>query len=69
MVKFGEIFQMAETFNVNVTAPLMLTKAMLPLLKKAAEVSKSQENLEFPLIVNLSSILGSIENNKGNGKQ
>ena len=60
---------MAETFNVNVTAPLMLTKAMLPLLKKAAEVGKSQENLEFPLIVNLSSILGSIENNKGNGKQ
>uniref|UniRef100_A0A8D8V4B6 C-factor n=1 Tax=Cacopsylla melanoneura TaxID=428564 RepID=A0A8D8V4B6_9HEMI len=60
--------QMTEHFLVNVTAPLMLTKALLPLLKAA-----SQANSEAPLgssraaIVNVSSILGSIEDNKQGG--
>ena len=58
---------MSDTFNVNVIAPLMLSRALLPLLKKGADASKNQSQIEPPLIVNISSILGSIESNKGNG--
>ena len=54
--------QMMDTFSCNVVAPLMLTKALLPLLKHGAEQSSSHS-----LVVNLSSILGSIAENTKQG--
>jgi len=54
--------QMRETFECNVIAPLFLTKSLLPELKQAAKVSSSPS-----LIVNLSSILGSIAENTRQG--
>ena len=54
--------QMSETFECNVIAPLFLTKSLLPELKLGAQVSSSPA-----LIVNLSSILGSIAENTRQG--
>ena len=54
--------QMRETFECNVIAPLFLTKSLLPELKQAAKMSSSPA-----LIVNLSSILGSIAENTRQG--
>ena len=51
---------MTDVFKTNVVAPLMLTKAFLPLLRRA--VSSGSVSLK-PVIVNISSILGSIEGN------
>ena len=53
--------QMLDTFVSNVVAPVMLTKAMLPELKRGASVSSPA------LIVNMSSILGSIAENTAQG--
>ena len=50
-----KVEQMESTFRTNVIAPLFLTKVMIPLLKNSTSQS---------LIVNMSSILGSIENNQ-----
>ena len=48
--------QMAHTYKTNAIAPLLFSREMLPLLKKA-----SCENGDFgSLIVNISSILGSV---------
>jgi len=52
--------QMTRTFHTNVVAPLFLTKTFLPLLSNTGESNPS-------LIVNLSSILGSITNNTKQG--
>ena len=49
-----KVEQMENTFRTNVIAPLLLSRSMLPLMK----------NDQGSLIVNMSSILGSIENNK-----
>lgn len=61
--------QMTETYAVNVTAPLMLTKAFLPLLKAAAvaEQEESSDPTCIPqaAVVNISSVLGSIASNIG----
>ena len=54
--------QMRETFECNVIAPLFLTKSLLPELKQAAKGSSNPS-----LIVNLSSILGSIAENTKQG--
>ena len=54
--------QMRDTFECNVIAPLFLTKSLLPELKQAAQVSSNPA-----LIVNLSSILGSIAENTKQG--
>jgi len=60
--------QMNETFAVNTISPLLLTKAFLPLLKEAAD-SGSEESEEYcinnSVVVNMSSILGSISENIG----
>jgi len=58
--------QMEETFLVNCISPLMLTKALLPLLKQAA-ASDPDENFRIPhaAVVNISSILGSLTSNEG----
>ena len=60
--------QMNETFAVNTISPLLLTKAFLPLLKEAAN-NEAEEAEEFcinnSVVVNMSSILGSISENTG----
>lgn len=59
--------QMMETFNINTVAPLMIIKALLGLLKESVGQNQSHA-LKQPLIVNISSILGSIaENNEQAG--
>jgi len=54
--------QMSSTFLSNVVAPVMLSKALLPHLKAGAETRP-----ENSLIVNMSSILGSIAENTKQG--
>ncbi|XP_058818196.1 C-signal isoform X2 [Topomyia yanbarensis] len=59
---------LVETFVTNTVAPIMLTKALVPLLKKAAEVNASVPiGPQKACIVNMSSILGSIEANSDGG--
>jgi NAD(P)-dependent dehydrogenase (short-subunit alcohol dehydrogenase family) len=56
--------ELLDTFSVNCVAPLMLTKAFIPLLKKAAKANKSAPlGVTRAVVVNMSSILGSIETN------
>lgn len=56
--------ELIDTFTVNVVAPLMLTKAFLPLLKKASASNNSEPlGVKRAAIVNMSSILGSIAAN------
>ncbi|XP_046391054.1 C-factor [Ischnura elegans] len=59
--------QLEEHFLVNTIAPTMLTKALLPLIKVAASRSSSPPGLSKGLIVNMSSILGSISSNTTGG--
>jgi len=54
--------QMTETFFCNVVAPLMLTKSLIPMLGQGAQTSDKNS-----LVVNLSSILGSIAENTKQG--
>jgi len=54
--------QMTETFFTNVVAPLMLTKSLIPILGQGAAASDKNS-----LVVNLSSILGSIAENTKQG--
>jgi short-subunit dehydrogenase len=54
--------EMAETYEVNTIAPTKLTKAFLPLLKKAGTTNcEGDYYVKKSLVVNMSSILGSIE--------
>lgn len=54
----------AETFAVNTIAPLMLTKALLPILKSASAASlEIKYSLKNSVVVNMSSRVGSIEDN------
>ncbi|CAO1411852.1 unnamed protein product [Diamesa hyperborea] len=56
--------ELIDTFSVNCVAPLMLTKALLPLLKKAAIANKdSPLGVQRAAVINMSSILGSIASN------
>lgn len=53
--------ELMDAYAVNCVAPLMLSKAFIPLLKKAAKTnSKDQLGVSRAVIVNMSSILGSI---------
>lgn len=67
-INFVTAAAMAETFAVNTTSPLMLTKSLLPLLKAGA-VSAIDDESEYCIknaaIVNMSSVLGSIGSNTG----
>ncbi|CAL4061122.1 unnamed protein product [Meganyctiphanes norvegica] len=66
MVKWN---QMTDTFVTNTVAPLMLTKNLLPLLRSAAEKVVESDHLSASraAVINMSSILGSIENNDAGG--
>ncbi|CAB3381223.1 Hypothetical predicted protein [Cloeon dipterum] len=65
MVKLDQIM---DNFTVNTAAPIMLTKSLLPLLKAAAAKSASSPlGANRAVVVNMSSILGSIELNKKEG--
>ena len=50
--------QMREAFQVNAVAPVLLTRALRPLLRRG----------ERPLVVNISSLLGSIATGAGTGR-
>lgn len=54
--------QMMTTFETNVVGPLLLTQSLLPLLTTAGK-----ESGKPAVVVNLSSILGSIEENTSQG--
>ena len=59
---------MADCFNVNVIAPLMLTKAVAKDMKyPEGRGASGQYLLEKPLIVNIGAILGSIGGNDKGG--
>ncbi|KAJ3644137.1 hypothetical protein Zmor_026809 [Zophobas morio] len=60
--------QMLEAFKVNTIAPVMLTKALFPLLKRASEKNPSKPvGAERAIIVNTTSVLGSIALNSDGG--
>ncbi|XP_037825310.1 C-factor [Lucilia sericata] len=67
-INLTKVEDLMNTFETNTVVPIMLAKACLPLLKKA---SKAQENLDFSVnraaIINMSSVLGSIESNMEGG--
>lgn len=56
--------ELMDVYAVNCVAPLMLSKAFIPLLKKASQANKSAPlGVQRGAIVNMSSILGSIASN------
>lgn len=60
--------QMVDTFLVNSVAPVMLSKALLPILKIAAtQAEGSGLSVKRAAIINISSVLGSIEKNDKGG--
>ncbi|XP_059469852.1 C-signal [Neocloeon triangulifer] len=60
--------QIIENLIINAVAPIMFTKALLPLLKTAAANNASAPlGSSRAVIMNMSSILGSIEMNKKEG--
>ncbi|PSN50237.1 hypothetical protein C0J52_02384 [Blattella germanica] len=67
-INLVKVDQMLNNFTTNTVAPLMLTKAFVPLLKKAAD-----NNSSLPIgpsraaVINFSSILGSISENSQGG--
>lgn len=54
---------MVETFEVNVVAPLLFTKELLPLLKKAAKSGGNTLSCSRAGVVNITSKMGSMEDN------
>ncbi|XP_030377925.1 uncharacterized protein LOC115626656 [Scaptodrosophila lebanonensis] len=60
--------ELLDTFQTNTVVPIMLTKACLPLLKKASQANANESmGVKRAAIINMSSILGSIESNKEGG--
>jgi len=59
---------MMNAFEVNCVAPLFLSKAFLPLIKKAADVNSVEPiGIHRAAIVQMSSSVGSIAENSGGG--
>ncbi|XP_076280772.1 SDR family oxidoreductase sniffer isoform X1 [Lasioglossum baleicum] len=61
--------QLTETFFINTVVPILLAKALLPLLKTAANncEDKSKMSINRSAVINMSSILGSIADNTSGG--
>lgn len=57
--------KMIENFHTNAVAPLMITKAFLPLLKQAASRggagAPGSMGIQRAAVINMSSVLGSVE--------
>ncbi|XP_055632487.1 C-factor [Toxorhynchites rutilus septentrionalis] len=67
-LNFVKSDDLVDTFLTNTVAPIMLTKTLTPLLKKAAEANASTPmGPRKACIINMSSILGSIEANTDGG--
>lgn len=67
-INFVKVEDLMDTFKTNTVAPIMLTKAFIPLLKKAALVNENAPlGVGKAAIINMSSILGSIEANVEGG--
>lgn len=60
---------LTESFFINTVAPIMLAKALLPLLKIASKNNETckEMNVNRAAIINMTSILGSIEQNDQGG--
>ncbi|XP_046889382.1 C-factor [Hypomesus transpacificus] len=56
---------MLENFHVNSVAPLMITKAVLPLLRRAARQRGPGMGIHRAAVINMTSLLGSVELNWG----
>jgi NAD(P)-dependent dehydrogenase (short-subunit alcohol dehydrogenase family) len=57
--------ELMEVYAVNVVAPLMMSKAFVPLLKKASDANKAAPlGVQRAVIINMSSILASLALNK-----
>lgn len=67
-INMVKVEQLMDTYTTNTVAPIMLTKALLPLLKRA-----SKNNPDVPLgtsraaVINMTSMLGSMELNRDGG--
>ncbi|XP_053175262.1 C-factor isoform X1 [Scomber japonicus] len=61
--------KMIENFHTNAVAPLMITKAFLPLLKQAASRGGAGDagsmGIQRAAVINMTSLLGSVELNWG----
>lgn len=60
--------KMIENFHTNAVAPLMITKAFLPLLKRAASKGadcRGAMSIQRAAVINMTSLLGSVELNWG----
>lgn len=67
-INLVKLEQMSEHFLVNATAPLLLTKALLPLLKEASSANPMAPiGVDRAAVINVSSILGSIAENQQGG--
>lgn len=56
-----------EQFDTNVIGPLLVTQSLMPLLLRAASLYNEPDSCNKAAIVNISSILGSIAENKSGG--
>lgn len=61
-----EVDDMASAYLVNTIVPVMLTKSLLPLLKKAA-AGKSGFGINRAVVINMSSMVASITENTMGG--
>uniref|UniRef100_A0A2A4JM24 Short-chain dehydrogenase n=1 Tax=Heliothis virescens TaxID=7102 RepID=A0A2A4JM24_HELVI len=60
--------QLLDNLSVNTIAPIMLTKSLLPILKQAADANSDKPmGWHRAAVINISSILGSIEQNVQGG--
>jgi len=67
-INLVKVEQMTNGFMTNTVAPLMLTKAFVPLLKRAAQNKSSEPpSASRAAVINFSSVLGSIAENSQGG--
>jgi len=67
-IQFVKAEQLTETFLVNTIGPILLTKALIPQLKKAALINRDKPmGSDKAAVVNMTSVLGSIALNNDGG--